>query len=161
VLPPLAHWTSNACYRCPWPFPRPFPWPCWPLRPGALLVSAAVVVVVPVVVVVVPVVVVVVVVVVVPHAPTVSPCRRCAGQALTLIEIVTPGCFTECVLWQIVTFPVVGTVVVVVAPVVVVAVVVSRATDGLLAIPTPTKPPETASTAVATAPPTMARARRL
>ena len=50
-------------------------------------------------------------VVLVPHAPIVSPCAACAGQACTLIVIVTDGFVAEAVRWQIVTFPDVGTVV--------------------------------------------------
>jgi hypothetical protein len=87
--------------------------------------------------------VVVVVVVVVAQAPSVSPWRMCAGHAWTLTLIVTPGRRAECVLWQIVTLPVAGTVVV--------PVVVWPVTRGPLAKPVPTMTPVAASTAAATA----------
>jgi len=41
--------------------------------------------------------VVVVVEVVIAHGPSVSPCRSCAGHALTLMVIVTNGLVAECV----------------------------------------------------------------
>jgi hypothetical protein len=92
--------------------------------------------------------------VVVTHGPIVSPCLMWAGHAWTLTVSVAIGCHRERVWWQIVTRPVAGTVVPVVP-------VVTAAVLGLLANPTPTRTPDAARTATATAPPIALRARRL
>jgi hypothetical protein len=113
---------------------------------------AAVVVGDDVVVVVADAVVVVVVVVVVGQAPTVSPCFSCAFHAWTLTVIEWPDFFFEPVWWQIVTFPLAGTVVDVV-------VVVGAWLFGLAASAFATRTPAESSTAIAAPDPKTARAR--